>query len=140
VPLDRRTLLATVPGMAVWPTLAKEAPAVLEAYGRDTGGRIGFCAENLSTGAKIAWRAEERLVVCSTFKASLAAFVPARADREVGRDPVASHALAPTIQRRLPEPDLPPCRLRSRRSFLPHSVWYRQSCGSPSRGRTRLVP
>ena len=38
-------------------------------------------AENLASGAKIVWRAEERFVMCSTFKASLAAFVLARVDR-----------------------------------------------------------
>ena len=45
------------------------------------GGRIGVYAENLSTGAKILWRADERFVMCSTFKASLAAFVLARVGR-----------------------------------------------------------
>ena len=54
---------------------------MLTAYERETGGRIGLYAENLLTGAKIAWRAEERFVMCSTFKASLAAFVLARVDR-----------------------------------------------------------
>jgi beta-lactamase class A len=79
--LDRRTLLAAAPGLAVWPIVAQKTPPVLEAYERETGGRIGVYAENLDTGAKIAWRAEERFVMCSTFKASLAAFVRARADR-----------------------------------------------------------
>ncbi len=54
---------------------------MLAAYERETGGRIGLYAENLSTGARMAWRAEERFVMCSTFKASLAAFVLARIDR-----------------------------------------------------------
>jgi beta-lactamase class A len=79
--LDRRTLLAAAPGLAAWSALAQGAPPVLEAYERDTGGRIGLYAENLATGAKIVWRAEERFVMCSTFKASLAAFVLTRADR-----------------------------------------------------------
>ncbi len=82
--LDRRTLLAAAPGLAAWPALARELPLVLEAYERDTGGRIGLYAENLTNGAKITWRAQERFVMCSTFKASLAAFVLARVDR--GRD------------------------------------------------------
>ena len=83
--LDRRTLLAAASGLAFWPAFAKdslpEAPPALTAYERETGGRIGLYAENLSTGTRIAWRAEERFVMCSTFKASLAALVLARVDR-----------------------------------------------------------
>jgi beta-lactamase class A len=79
--LNRRSLLTAVSGLAVWPALAEVSPPVLTAYERETGGRIGLYAENLATGAKIAWRAEERFVMCSTFKASLAAFALARVDR-----------------------------------------------------------
>lgn len=79
--LNRRTLLATIPSLAAWSAFAKEAPDALKIYERDTGGRIGLYAEHLKTGAKIAWRADERFVMCSTFKASLAAFVLARIDR-----------------------------------------------------------
>jgi beta-lactamase class A len=79
--LDRRALLAALPGLAAWPALAQDAPAALAAYERDTGGRIGLYTEDLATGAKIAWRADERFVMCSTFKASLAALVLAHVDR-----------------------------------------------------------
>ena len=79
--IDRRTLLAAASGLVLAPAFAQEAPPVLAAYERETGGRIGLYAENLSSGAKIVWRAEERFVMCSTFKASLAAFVLARVDR-----------------------------------------------------------
>ena len=79
--LDRRTLLAAAPMLAGWPALAASAPAPLAAYERATGGRIGVYAENLTTGAKVAWRADERFVMCSTFKASLAALVLRRVDR-----------------------------------------------------------
>lgn len=79
--LNRRALLAAASGLTVWPALAEEAPPALAAYERTTGGRIGVYAENLATGAKIAWRAQERFVMCSTFKASLAAFALARVDR-----------------------------------------------------------
>ncbi len=79
--LDRRTLLVVAPGLIALSALGQAAPPALEAYERETGGRIGLYAENLATGAKIAWRADERFVMCSTFKASLAAFVLARADR-----------------------------------------------------------
>ncbi|WLB54520.1 class A beta-lactamase [Bradyrhizobium sp. 521_C7_N1_3] len=81
MPMDRRSLLASFAWIAASPALAAEAPPELESYERETGGRIGVYAENLATGAKLAWRAEERFVMCSTFKASLAACVLARADR-----------------------------------------------------------
>lgn len=79
--LDRRSLLASLCWMAASPALAAEASPELETYERDSGGRIGVYAENLATGQKLAWRADERFVMCSTFKASLAACVLARVDR-----------------------------------------------------------
>ncbi|MBH5385947.1 class A beta-lactamase [Bradyrhizobium diversitatis] len=79
--VDRRSLLASLCWIAASPALAAETPAELEAYERDTGGRIGLYAENLATGRKLAWRADEHFVMCSTFKASLAACVLARIDR-----------------------------------------------------------
>lgn len=54
---------------------------VLEAYERDTAGKIFVHAENTVTGATIAWRSDERVVMCSTFKASLAACVLWRVDQ-----------------------------------------------------------
>lgn len=50
-------------------------------YERASGGRIGVFALNLLTGAQLAWRADERFAMCSTFKASLVACVLARTDR-----------------------------------------------------------
>lgn len=79
--IDRRALLAAASGLVLSPAFAAEAPPVLAAYERETGGRIGLYAENLAGGTKIVWRAEERFVMCSTFKASLAASVLARVDR-----------------------------------------------------------
>ena len=79
--LDRRSLLASLCWMAAAPALAEEAPPALAGYEKKSGGRIGFHAENLATGAKLGWRADERFVMCSTFKASLAACVLARVDR-----------------------------------------------------------
>jgi beta-lactamase class A len=78
--LDRRTLLAAASSFAAWRALAQEAPPVLETYERATSGRIGLYAENLATGANIGWRAQEHFVMCSTFKASLAAYVLAHVD------------------------------------------------------------
>jgi beta-lactamase class A len=79
--IDRRALLAAAPGFAAWPALATDAPPPLADYERTTGGRVGVYAENLVSGAKIVWRADERFVMCSTFKASLAALVLTRVDR-----------------------------------------------------------
>jgi beta-lactamase class A len=67
--------------MAAGPAFAADAPPELASYERESGGRIGLYAENLATGAKLTWRADERFVMCSTFKASLAACVLARVDR-----------------------------------------------------------
>jgi beta-lactamase class A len=78
--LNRRAVFSAIPALLTWPALAREAPAALASYERDTGGRVGVFAENLVTGRKIAWRANERFVMCSTFKASLAAMVLARVD------------------------------------------------------------
>jgi beta-lactamase class A len=80
--LNRRTLLSALPALIAWPALAREdAPPALAAYERDTGGRVGLYAESLATRHKIVWRADERFVMCSTFKASLAAMVLALVDR-----------------------------------------------------------
>ena len=77
----RRTLLAAIPALVAGPAWGDEATSALEGYERSTGGRIGLYAENQKTGQKIAWRADERFAMCSSFKASLAACVLARVDR-----------------------------------------------------------
>jgi beta-lactamase class A len=79
--LNRRTLLAAVPALAFLPGRAQTTSPALETYERETGGKIGLYAENLATGAKITWQAEQRFVMCSSFKASLVALVLWRADR-----------------------------------------------------------
>lgn len=88
MPLDRRSLLASLGWMAAYPAFAAEAPPEFEAYERESAGRIGVYSENLVTGAKLTWRADERFVMCSTFKALLAACVLARVDR--GEDQLAA--------------------------------------------------
>jgi beta-lactamase class A len=81
--LDRRSLLAAFTILPAWAELAfaQEAPPALARYERQSGGRIGLYAKNLSTGAQVTWRENERFVMCSTFKASLAALVLTRIDR-----------------------------------------------------------
>jgi hypothetical protein len=68
VMIDRRSFLVAASGLVLSPSLAEDAPLLLAAYERDPGGRIGVYAENVSTGAKMARRAEERFVMCSAFK------------------------------------------------------------------------
>jgi beta-lactamase class A len=92
--IHRRTLLAAAPALALpvlaagkassWPAFIGPAPAPIRAYERKTSGRAGLYAENLQTGQKLTWRAHERFVMCSTFKASLAACVLGRVD--MGRE------------------------------------------------------
>lgn len=82
--LARRNFLASPACLAGW-AVAAEAPKPLLTYEETTGGRIGLYAENVATGAAIAWRAQDRFVMCSTFKASLAGFVLSRADAGLDR-------------------------------------------------------
>ena len=75
--------------LQAWPLMAREAPiAAVALYERDSGGHVGVFAQNLRTGATLAWRAGDRFVMCSTFKASLAACVLMQVDR--GLDSLAS--------------------------------------------------
>ena len=87
--INRRALLvampAVVPVLAAWPAVADDAPSFLKDYERATGGKIGLYAENVSSGVTLAWRANQRFVMCSTFKASLAACMLARVDRGADR-------------------------------------------------------
>lgn len=80
--MKRRDFLWSSLGFAAASSLAAEAPiTAISAYERSSGGHIGVYAENVKTGARLAWRADERFVMCSTFKASLAACVLSRVDR-----------------------------------------------------------
>jgi beta-lactamase class A len=112
--IDRRTFLAAASGLVLSPAFAEEAPPALAAYERETGGRIGLYAENLASGTKMVWRAEERFVMCSTFKASLAAFVLARIDR--GEDQLSARVSYGekdcSTMRRSPKRTLPRARCR----------------------------
>ncbi|HUB10652.1 MAG TPA: class A beta-lactamase [Acetobacteraceae bacterium] len=101
--IHRRTLLAVLPAAPVRPVLAADETTAratgiagtIAAHERSIRGRIGVFAMNLATGASIAWRANERFAMCSTFKASLAACVLARVDRgEDALDRVVSYGQA----------------------------------------------
>jgi len=84
--VNRRDVLCSSLALLASPSLAQPAPvAAIADYETASGGRIGLCVENLRTGAKIAWRADERFVMCSTFKVSLAACVLASVDKGLTR-------------------------------------------------------
>ena len=87
--MKRRDVLRSTVAFLASPSLALGVPIIAIAdYERDSGGHIGLYAESLRTGAKFVWRADERFVMCSTFKASLAACILARVDR--GQDRLAA--------------------------------------------------
>jgi beta-lactamase class A len=83
---ERRLLLTRRSfGLGVTVTVAA-APAladddVFSAIEARTGGRLGVAALNLTTGARLTHRADERFPMCSTFKALAVAAVLARVDR-----------------------------------------------------------
>jgi len=79
--ISRRAILATLPALYASSAWADEAASFLAGTERETGGRIGLYARNLATGRTLSWRADERFVMCSTFKMSLVACVLTRVDR-----------------------------------------------------------
>src|SRR6201996_262875 len=84
--LERRALLIGASAFLTTPAWAQSPPSEtfvgpIADYERVSGGHIGVYAKNLASGAEFAWRADERFVMCSTFKASLAALVLSRIDR-----------------------------------------------------------
>jgi beta-lactamase class A len=66
-------------GGSIARTSRSEFAAIEGALGH--GGRLGFAALNTATGQSLAYRADERFALCSTFKVALAAAWLARADR-----------------------------------------------------------
>jgi beta-lactamase class A len=84
--MNRRNVLCSTLALLTSPALAQRATiTALTDYERDSGGHVGVYAKNLKTGAEISWRAHERFVMCSSFKASLAACVLAGVDRGQAR-------------------------------------------------------
>ena len=84
--MNRRDVLCSTLALLASPALAQRAPiTAFTDYERDSGGHIGVYAKNLKTGALLSWRAHERFLMCSSFKASLAASVLGRVDRGQAR-------------------------------------------------------
>ena len=84
-PPSRRAFCAGAAGVGLstlaGPALAATPAPELAAYERATGGRAGVYARDLRSGRTLAWRADERFVMCSSFKASLVGCVLQRVDR-----------------------------------------------------------
>jgi beta-lactamase class A len=79
--MKRRRFLGGALAMLATPALGRKAPiGAIASYEHNSGGHIGLYAENLRTGKRIAWRADQRFVMCSSFKASLAGCVLANVD------------------------------------------------------------
>jgi beta-lactamase class A len=66
-----------------WPALAGASPTTFSAIERASGGKLGVCAIDTTTGKTYDWRADTRFPFCSSFKGPLAAFVLWQADRGV---------------------------------------------------------
>lgn len=77
--LTRRVVLAGLPGLltAATPGAAADRLAALE---RLNGGRLGVFALETGSGRILAHRADERFLMCSTFKLLLAATMLARVE------------------------------------------------------------
>jgi beta-lactamase class A len=77
--IDRRSLILSAAALPVAaPALAAPSPfAAIEARAK---GVLGVFALDVSTGRRLAYRADQRFPMCSTFKLLLAAFVLARVD------------------------------------------------------------
>ncbi|GAB2592335.1 class A beta-lactamase [Dyella jejuensis] len=64
---------------------SKETMAKLAALERQHGGRLGVAMLDTGDGRRVGYRADERFLLCSTFKLLLVAAVLARVDRGVAR-------------------------------------------------------
>lgn len=61
---------------------ADDLHAHLVALEKASGGRLGVAVLDVDSGARLAYRADERFPMCSTFKVLVAGFVLARVDRD----------------------------------------------------------
>lgn len=81
--LPRRRVLTALPAILAQPAVAPSAASMSSFFlqcEQMTGGHFGFYAHDLGTSQTLAWRKDDRFVMCSTFKMSLAACVLARVD------------------------------------------------------------
>jgi beta-lactamase class A len=80
--LDRRSILLGISMAFTAPSFAASADTdPFEELEQRHGGRLGVSAVDMGSGRPIAWRANERFPMCSTFKLLAAAALLARVDR-----------------------------------------------------------
>jgi beta-lactamase class A len=90
--LNRRVAIAQAAALAITATAARAAPArSLADIEHRHGGRLGVFVLDSASPRSLAWRADERFLMCSTFKTLAVAQVLARVD--AGRE---------SLQRRVP--------------------------------------
>jgi len=78
--LSRRALMAGCACLLPDGAFGAEAPWL--ALEKQSGARIGAAAVDTGSGRRLVWRADERFVMCSTFKLSLAAATLARVESD----------------------------------------------------------
>lgn len=77
----RKFLAGSTVFLGVPARAASRMTVITSSYEAATGGHIGVFARNLATGQRLTWRENKRFVMCSTFKASLAALTLLRVDQ-----------------------------------------------------------
>ena len=75
--VSRRAVLA---GGLSWSFAAQAAEPSFAALEKQSGARIGVAALDTGSGKTLSWRGDQRFVMCSTFKMSLAAAILAMSD------------------------------------------------------------
>jgi beta-lactamase class A len=75
--ISRRSIMA---GALLFPCATAAAEDTFASLEKRSGARIGVAALDTGSGKHIAWRADERFLMCSTFKLSLAAAILKKAD------------------------------------------------------------
>ena len=75
---SRRSVIA---GALAFPFAASAAEDPVAELEKQTGARIGVAALDTGSSKRISWRADERFVMCSTFKLSLAAAILTKVDK-----------------------------------------------------------
>lgn len=111
---DRRGViagaLALTASLAARPALAADVDAQMRAIEQAAGGRLGIYAVRAGRPGAVAWRADERFLMCSTFKALAVSAVLARVDagrerldRRIGYAKADMQDYAPITQAHLAE-------------------------------------
>jgi beta-lactamase class A len=76
----RRSILAAVPSLPLAAYAGDNPEGLIAQIEKRAGGRLGVAALDTETGRRIAWRADERFPMCSTFKLLMVARVIEKVD------------------------------------------------------------